>query len=67
VFDWTIVDRIDKNPPMPVEKAQNQNQGGSLDVNVDGVSAENVPAGPSKFKPKGEVNKKPANHTNSSE
>ena len=64
VFDWTIVDRIDKNPAMPVEKVHNQGNNGSLDVN-DGVSADNVPAatGPSKLKPKGQVNSKPANHS----
>jgi hypothetical protein len=65
VFDWTIVDRIDKNPAMPVEKAvHNQGNNGSLDVN-DGVSADNVAVatGPSKFKPKGQVNNKPANHS----
>ena len=57
VFDWTIVDKIVKNPALPVEKVQSNKNHGSLDVN-DGVSAENVPAatGPSKFKPKGQIN-----------
>ena len=56
VFDWTIVDRIDKNPALPVEKVQSNHNQGSLDVN-DGVSTDNNvsggPTGPSKFKPKG--------------
>ena len=67
VFDWTIVDRIDKNPALPVEKVQSNQHQPSLDVN-DGVSADNVGAatGPSKFKPKGN-NVKPANHSNSTE
>ena len=68
VFDWTIVDRIDKNPALPVEKVQSNQHQPSLDVN-DGISADNVGAaatGPSKFKPKGN-NVKPANHSNSTE
>ena len=69
VFDWTIVDRIDKNPALPVEKVHANRGGdqGSLEVN-DGASADNIATGvtgPSKFKPKGQANSQPANHSNS--